>query len=130
MEAANSLMTCKRSGGSSLSNASEMTEEKEYRITVTYERPDVKAHFINTYNVLVGEMPLEKTKSTIKLAFTLAHPSWPILSVDAYADDGLPHPLPRAALEFSPSYEVQKTLLPAPQFCASKQVPTRGSFWA
>ena len=108
MKAENALKTSKRSGGPSLSNVSEMTEEKEYRIMVTYERLNVKAHFINTYHALVGEMPLEKTKSTIKLAFTLAHPGWPILSVDAYPDDGLPYPLPRAALDFPPSYEVQK----------------------
>jgi hypothetical protein len=76
---------------------------------VTYLKPDVEAHFINTYHVLVDEtMPLEKTKSTIGLAFSMAHPSWPILSVNAYPDDGLPHPLPRAALEFSPSNDARK----------------------
>jgi hypothetical protein len=45
-------------------------------------RPDIEARFINTYYALIDEeTPLEKTKSKIRLAFTLAHPSWQILSV-------------------------------------------------
>ena len=76
---------------------------------VTYLRPYLEAHFVNTYHVMIdGEMPLEKTKSTIGLAFKMAHPSWQILSVDAYQNDGLPHPLPRAALEFHTSNDAQK----------------------
>ena len=111
MKAANSLLGIGGSVPSQLIEP-EVNKEAEYRIAVTYVRPDVEARFINTYHVLIDEdMPLEKTMSKIKLAFTIAHPGWPILSIDACPKDGLPRPLSRVSLVL-PSNEVPRTLPP------------------
>lgn len=111
MKAASSLLGIGGSAPSPL-NELELDKEAEYRIAVTYVRPDVEARFINTYHVLIDEeMPLEKTMSKIKLAFTLAHPGWPILSIDACPKDGLPRPLSRVSLVLPPN-EARRTTPP------------------